>query len=275
MITTHIIGDAAAFEPIYRSAGNQQDNLCGAYWAHLASRAFAGSTEPDEQAGAFAAGVAVPTTPTDPAVSHPWAGADGVIQVTWPYRLTFPTSDIDEEVGCSPSGVARALAAESSGRLVAVPLRHGRWSAELVVGLIEQLAALGPLPLLAVANLATAPLAGSRGIGMAQTLAVLQHGTPLPGEGQPDWEVGHFCSLASISHGSGGSLVAIRDTYKPMGMAGVHVQTPAAVAEALHRNGSGRGGVMVMTTPNHASAVSTVGATLGLVEAMWSNGSPD
>jgi hypothetical protein len=275
MISVHTVGDAAAFEPTYNAAGNQQDNLCGAYWAHLASRAFAGSTEPDEQAGALAAGVAVPSTPTDPAVSHPWGGGDGLVQATWPYRLSFPTSDIDEEVGCSPSGVIRALHAESRGILTAVPLRHERWTAELVVGLIEQLAALGPVPLLAVANISTAPLAGSLGVGLSDALAWLQHGTPFPTDGQPDWEVGHFCELAAVAHGQHGSLVAIRDTYKPMGTRGVHVQTPRAVAEALHRQGSGRGGVLIMTTPQHVPAASAVGAQLGLTESMWSNGSPD
>jgi hypothetical protein len=275
MITLHIVGDAAAFEPTYRSAGNQQDNLCGAYWAHLASRAFAGSTEPDEQAGALAAGVAVPSTPTDPAVSHPWGGGDGLVRATWPYRLNFPTSDIDEEVGCSPSGVIRALAAESHDSLIAVPLRHERWTPELVVGLIMKLADLGPIPLLAVANISTAPLAGSLGVGMSEALAALLHGTPLRTADEPDWEVGHFCSLAAVAHGPADSLVAVRDTYKPMGMGGVHVQTPASVAEGLHRDGSERGGVMVMTRPEHRQDVSRIGSQLGLIEAVWSNGSPD
>jgi hypothetical protein len=68
--------------------------------------------------------------------------------------------------------------------------------------------------------------------------------------------------------------VVIRDTYRAMGWRGYHVQTYAAVANALDRDGTGAGGVMVITTAAHANAVRVAVEDPALINELWDNGSP-
>jgi hypothetical protein len=264
------IGDIAAIHAVRDAAVNQRDNLCGCFWAWVALRAFDGSDLPDEEPAALAAGCVVPLGETDPAFSFPWGGRG--IEMSWPYRLALPTSDDADAVGTSAHGVVRAVEELSEGRLVALPYRAGVWTPELVAALIARLIELGDISLLPVVNVATAHFFGST-IDFAAVFAHLVHGAPLPA-GEPDWRVGHFCSLAGLLCGPSAELVVIRDTYRAMGWRGHHVQTYASVAAALERDGTGAGGVLLITTAELVATVRNAVTDLALTNELWDNGSP-
>ncbi len=270
-ITLRTIGDAASVHAARDAAVNQRDNLCGCFWGWVALRAFDHSTLHDEEEVAVHAAAVVPDGETDPVFSLPWRG-DGVT-ASWPYRLSLPSSPDDAAIGTSARGVGVAVEALSEGRLTAVPFRHEQWTSEVVDRTIDALAALGPLPMLPVVNIATRHLAGSRRTA-AEVYAHLAGGTPLPRR-EPDWDVGHFATLAGTLSGPGGQLVLIRDTYRAMGWRGHHVQTSSAVAAALHRGGAEAGGLLMLAHTGAASEVSDALASVGLISEWWSNGSPE
>jgi hypothetical protein len=264
------IGNLAAVHAARDAAVNQRDNLCGCFWAWVALRAFDVSDLPDEEEAARIAGCVVPTGPTDPAFSLPWKGAG--VTASWPYRLSLPTSADERSIGVSAHGVARAVDVLSEGRLVALPYRADRWTAPVVEELIARLIGLGSVPVLAVANVATEHFNGST-LGADSVINHILRGESLP-QVEPDWRVGHFCSLAGVLRGPAAELVVIRDTYRAMGWRGYHVQTYAAVASALDRDGTGAGGVMLITTAAHADAVRGAVQDLALLNELWDNGSP-
>jgi hypothetical protein len=264
------IGDLAAVHAVRDSAVNQRDNLCGCFWVWVALRAFDGSDLSDEEDVAMVAGSVVPVGRTDPAFSLPWKG-EGVT-TSWPYRLGLPTSADDRMIGASAFGVARAVDVLSNGRLVALPYRAERWTAALAQELISKLLGLGSVPVLAVANVATEHFIGSK-LSAENIVDHLLMGQTLPVV-EPDWRVGHFCSLAGVVRGPGAELVVIRDTYRAMGWRGHHVQTYATLASALDRDGTGAGGVLLITPIAHADAVRDALENLALVNEVWDNGSP-
>jgi hypothetical protein len=264
------IGDIASIHAVRDAVVNQRDNLCGCFWAWVALRAFDGSDLPDEEPAALAAGGAVPVGETDPAFSFPWGGRG--IEASWPYRLALPTSGDEDAIGTSAHGVVRAVDELSEGRLVALPYRADVWTPDLVEAMIANLIALGDVPLLPVVNVATAHFIGST-IDSVAVFAHVLHGAALPAS-EPDWRVGHFCSLAGLLSGAAAQLVVIRDTYRAMGWRGHHVQTYASVAAALERDGTGAGGVLLITTAELAVDVGAAVADLGLINELWDNGSP-
>jgi hypothetical protein len=266
----HAIGDLAAVHAVRDAAVNQRDNLCGCFWSWVALRAFDGSDLPDEEDVAMIAGCVVPIGRTDPAFSLPWKGVG--VTASWPYRLALPTSADDRMIGSSAFGVARAVDVLSDGRLVVLPYRSDRWTASLVQELISRLIGLGSVPVLAVANVATEHFIGSK-LGAENIVDHLLMGKALP-EVEPDWRVGHFCSLAGVVRGPAAELVVIRDTYRAMGWRGHHVQTYAALASALDRDGTGAGGVLLITTVADADAVRAAVEDLPLLNELWDNGSP-
>lgn len=266
-----LVGDAALLEPHYVRAGSQKDNLCGCFWANLALAAFAGVDFADEEDAALVAGVVVPEGPTDPASSLPWGGA-GAVAPTGPYRLALPTSADDAAIGTSAHGVARAVQVLSEGRLDAVPVRSQRWTADLVVAVLDRLAAMERGDLLVVANIATEHL-GPAARSLVEILGHLGSG-PALAERPPDWAVGHFSSLAGLAVGPKRTLVVVRDTYKALGFGGYHAQEPERVAAALHRSGTGAGGVLLVGGTETVSLAAAALDGLPLTRALWDNGSP-
>lgn len=271
-----LIGDPIGLQPVYEAAGSQQDNLCGVYWADNAIQSLTAHRYPDEEDAALVAGSVVPAGGTDPAASFPWGGRapSGPIESSMPYRLTIPTSTDDDALGTSAAGVGRAIERLSHGDLAVVPLRHDRWTADGVVALVDALAGLGTASLIAIANVFTGPFVTSRH-STATLLAYLDAGTPMP-DTPGDWAVGHFVSLAGVVHGAVNPLVIVRDTYRALGRRGYHLQPAACVAAALHRDGSGAGGVILAGSPDTVAAarIAVHGAVAGLVEEWWDNGSP-
>ena len=66
----------------------------------------------------------------------------------------------------------------------------------------------------------------------------------------------------------------VRDTYKAFGFGGYHVQEPERVAAALHRDGSGAGGVLLVGGTDTLARAAAALDGLPLVHELWENGSP-
>jgi hypothetical protein len=265
-----LIGDPIRLQPVFERAGSQGDNLCGAFWANLALNSFVGTGFPDEEEVALAAGTVVPDGPT-PGDCVPWMGA-GPVKPTWPYRLDLPVAAAGSGAGTSAAGVAIAVAGLSGGRLRALPIRADQWTGALVVDLVVGLSELGPAPILAVANVQTGFLRGSM-MALEEALAHLTLGSPLS-DIRAEWDVGHFLSLAGLVTGPVSKLVVVRDTYKALGWNGYHLQSPDGLAAALHRDGSGSGGVLLIVTDDLVGPVRAIVGRLSVREELWDNGSP-
>jgi hypothetical protein len=231
----------------------QKDFLCGPFQAarilrelgHAATEdelaEAAGSLLPDRSAGTVPPG-AVPKT--DYAVELPRVAAD--------------------VAGTAVDALAAAIEAAAGGALRAVPL-SGEWTADPVEALVDRGTRLARL----VANVRTGPLWGTH-----PPLELLE--AELAGEereGPPaDWDVGHFCELAGLLRGSGGSLVAVRDSYPSFGLAGYHLQPPRAVAAALARGDGREGGVLAIVEAGRVRDVERLADELGLETSPWDNG---
>jgi hypothetical protein len=138
-----------------------------------------------------------------------------------------------------------------------------------VLELTAAAAAEGEITL--VANVRTGPFWGSRPTP-ALVLDALA-GRPVAGP-PPDWDVGHFVTLAAVLRGSGGTLVLVRDTYPTLGWDGHHLQPPQAVAAALERGDGREGGVLCAGA---AEVVERLHGRLGdrFDVRLWDNGTPD
>jgi hypothetical protein len=243
----------------------QKDQLCGAFWGSLALRAF-GFVEADGEAidqDAVAREAGTTLAGGDPAQwVPPGASPRG------DHRLTFPEAS-DEASGTAAPGVARAIDVLSGGALRAVPVA-GPWDAGLVVALLRELEALGEA-VVPVANVRTSGFWGSHpdpGL-LVDVLAGREVAEPPP----PDWDVGHFVGLAVLVEGSGGALVAVRDTYRALGAAGYHVQPAGALAAALRRDDGKEGGVLCVAAAAEADRLEADLRELGFDVRHWDNGS--
>ncbi|HEX2235765.1 MAG TPA: hypothetical protein VHK89_05780 [Actinomycetota bacterium] len=245
----------------------QKDNLCGAFWGALVLQA-AGVTawngEPvDQDLVALHAGTVLPVG--DPVDAVP-PGASPRTD----YRLALSTAPESASAGTAAAAVRRALELVSEGRLAVVPVA-GPWSAASVVDLIDAAEETQAGAVL-VANLRTGRLWGSR----PPAALVLAHlaGRPVDPP-PPDWDVGHFVTLASRLRGRGGSLVVVRDTYPVLGWGGYHVQPPEAVAEALARGDGHEGGVLCAVPAPAAEELRRALSARGFDLRDWDNGTPD
>ena len=166
--------------------------------------------------------------------------------------------------------MARSIEELSGGALAVVPVA-GPWSADRVISLVEIAAAQAPECVL-IANLRTGRLWGSR----APARLLLDHLAGRPVEAPPpDWDCGHFLTIAACVEGPGGSLVVLRDTYPQLGWGGYHPQPAEAVAAALERGDGHEGGVLCVCEPPAAEALSARLGEAGFELRHWDNGSPD
>jgi hypothetical protein len=166
-----------------------------------------------------------------------------------------------ERSGTGAEELANAIEAAAGGALRAIPLRAS-WNAERVVRLLS----FGPeLGARLLANLRTGLLWGTRP-PLDSVLAELG-GHEVEGP-SPEWDVGHFCELAALARGSGGSLVVVRDSYPTLGWDGAHLQPPRAVAAALERDDGNAGGVLCVLPAEAAGKVEGLGFEIGF----WDNG---
>jgi hypothetical protein len=245
----------------------QKDNLCGAFWGALVLRAAgvsAWEAEPvDQDLVARLAGTVLP--PGDPLEGLPPGAAPRT-----DYRLTLPAAPEGVSAGTAASGVRRAIERISGGRLAAVPVA-GPWSEATVVDLVDVAGAAAGGAVL-IANLRTGRLWGARPPAPVVLAHLLGRSVEPP---PPDWDVGHFVTLASSVRGRGGILVVVRDTYSTLGWGGYHVQPPGAVAAALTRGDGHEGGVLCVQLADAAADLRSALSDRGFDLRDWNNGTPD
>lgn len=245
----------------------QKDNFCGAFWASLVLRAAGfgavGGEEVDQDLVAVRAGTLLPEG--DPAESLPPGEASRT-----DYRLPIALAEDPAASGTSAVALARAIEALSGAALAVIPVARP-WNAGRVLGLVEAASGAGPAVTM-IANLRTGLLWGSR----PTPASLLSYLAGRPAEPEPpDWDVGHFVTLAGAVHGPGGSLVVVRDTYASLGWRGYHLQPPEAVAAALERDDGREGGVLCVLPAGDADALRARLEENGFALRHWDNGTPD
>lgn len=239
----------------------QKDQLCGAFWGALTLSAAGHRTSQEEVA--LLAGTAL--VEGDPAEWLP-PGATPRND----YTSDLPVAPDGASAGTSAAGVARGIEELSGGALSVVPVA-GPWTVETAVTLIETAVDSAPECVL-IANLRTGRLWGSH----APARLLLDHLVGRTVEAPPpDWDCGHFLSVAACVCGSGGVLVALRDTYPQLGLGGYHLQPVGALAAALERGDGREGGVLCACDTRAAEALAARLGEAGFELRHWDNGSPD
>jgi hypothetical protein len=84
--------------------------------------------------------------------------------------------------------------------------------------------------------------------------------------------VGHFACVVGRIDGPAGTLYLLADTYPALGDGGVHLQPQERLAAALERRDMPAGGMLAVVFAQDAEAVRAGAGALGLVEALWDNG---
>lgn len=259
--TLGILPGSPDFAPLYERTMPQKDQLCGAFWGSLVLSAAGHAASQEEVA--LRAGSTL--AEGDPAGWLP-PGASSRVD----YKATIPVAPDGSSAGTSAKGVARSIEELSGGALTVVPVA-GPWNAEAVVTLVEVACAQAPECAL-IANLRTGYLWGSRPPAKLLLDYLLGHTVDAP---PPDWDCGHFLTLAACVGGPGGTLVVLRDTYPQLGWDGYHLQPSAVVATALERGDGGEGGVLCALPAPAAEAFAGRLGEAGFWLRHWDNGSPD
>lgn len=242
----------------------QRDDLCGAFCGALALRA-AGIAEHhgtplDQDTVAMAAGSTVSGIRELGTLPHGELGRRD-------YRLAIPSIEDADVSGTTATGLHHAVPLLSGGAVEAIPY-SGPWNAGTLAGLFDLVSAL-ERPVSLVANFATRHLWGAQPT-VTQLLDYLLDGTD---SGPPaDWDVGHFACVFGRVQGPAGSLYGIADTYPSLGDGGVHMQPQEQLATALERRDMPAGGMLVVVSSEDAPSVRGGASALGLIEAIWDNG---
>jgi len=248
------------FALLHEEAMPQKDQLCGAFWGALVLSAAGHPATQEEvalRAGTTLAG-------GDPAGWLPPGAAPRA-----DYEAAIPVASDGALAGTSATGVARSIEELSGGALAVVPVA-GPWSAAAVVSLVEIAARTpGCVP---IANLRTGHLWGSR--SSAGLLLDHLHGRRVEGP-PPDWDCGHFLTIAACVGGPGGALVIVRDTYPQLGWNGYHPQPAHAFAAALDRDDGYEGGVLCACEAPEKEPLTRQLGEAGFEMRHWDNGSPD
>ena len=242
-------------------AGQQQDNLCGCYWAAICLRAD--GFEVDAVDVALEAGALLPGG--DPSDDVPPSATPRL-----DYQVPLPLAARADEAGTSAAGLVEAVARVSGGRRALVPLR-AEWSEErvlAVLGLCRANPGWGAVP---IANVRTGRLWGSR-LPVAVALGWLA-GEDVEAQ-PPDWDVGHFVNLAGTWDGPSRSLVIVRDSYPRFGWDAHHLQPPEALAAALRRDDGHEGGIGLYVADEDAAEVERFAKDRDFDVEVWDNGTP-
>jgi uncharacterized protein DUF6885 len=256
-----LVPDPQGFALLHERAIPQKDQLCGPFWGALALAAAGYAVDQDQVA--IRAGTRL--AEGDPTGWLP-PGASPRVDYSAPLSVAAE----EAHSGTSAPGLARSIEELSGGSLSVVPVA-GPWTSRMVVSLIELVAGATPGCTL-VANLRTGKLWGSR----PPVRLLLDHLLGRPVEAPaPDWDCGHFLTIAACMGAAGGALVTLRDTYPQLGWGGYHLQPAGAVAAALERDDGSEGGVLCVCA---ASAAEDLGERLGAAGfdlRHWDNGTPD
>lgn len=241
----------------------QRDELCGPFCALLALWSAGIGGELDQDEVARVAGTTLSPPPRTASLPPGERGRDD-------FRLPLPQAAVAAQAGTAATGVARAVEQLSGGQAVAVPA-SGDWEPARVHALLRGAGRLaGPVSVLA--NIATAELADHR--TDAETLSrYLDTGTDEAAP--PRWHAGHFVILAGLIEGAVGRLVLVADSYRSLGVDGLHLQPVERLAAALRRDGMPPGGVLLVVPAGQRTATTDVVTSAGLRPKPWDNGSSD
>ena len=248
------------FALLHEEAMPQKDQLCGAFWGALVLSASGHPASQEEVA--LRAGTTL--AEGDPAGWLPPGAAPRA-----DYEAAIPVASDGPLAGTSAMGVARGIEELSGGALAVVPVA-GPWSAATLVSLVG-IAARTPGCVL-IANLRTGHLWGSR--PPARLLIDHLHGRRVEGP-PPDWDCGHYLTIAACVGGPGGALVIIRDTYPQLGWNGYHPQPAGALVAALDRGDGYEGGVLCACEAQAGEPLTRRLGAAGFEVRHWDNGSPD
>jgi len=241
----------------------QRDDLCGPFTALLALRVAGLGGKLDQDDVALAAGTVLSRPPRTGSLPPREPGRDD-------FRRQLPQTDEPAGAGTAATGVARAVEQLTDGALAAVPA-SGRWDAAVLRALLVGVGALAG-PVIVLANIATGELA-DHGASADELEGYL--GTGVYGGPRSRWHAGHFVTLAGLLEGPAGTLVLVADSYRSLGVDGLHLQPVEHLAAALRRNGLPPGGILLVVPAGQGSAARELVAAAGLVAELWDNGSPD
>jgi hypothetical protein len=259
--TVRVFPGPRDFALLHERAMPQKDQLCGAFWGSLTLRASGHAASQEEVA--LRAGSTL--AEGDPAG---WLPPDAPPRAD--YETTIPPAANPDSAGTSAKGVARSIEELSGGALSVVPVA-GPWTAETVVSLGEIIAAEAP-ECAPITNLRTGSLWGSHPPWRVLVDYLRGRRVDAP---PPDWDCGHFLTIAACMGGPGGTLVLLRDTYPQLGSDGYHLQPAEAVAAALRRGDGYEGGVLCTREAEAAEALAERLEEAGFDLRHWNNGSPD
>jgi len=246
---------------VHRAAGQQLDNLCAVHWGSILLAADGISVEAESLA--LDAGTVLPSG--DPHDSVPPGE-----RPRRDYRGRLPVAARPEDGGTAVEGLIDSVAKASGGARRLVPLRT-TWTEErvgAVLQLCRENAAWGAVPL---ANVRTGRLWGSR-LSLADAFAWVA-GSDVP-PSPPDWDVGHFVTIAGTLEGSDRSFLIVRDSYPRFGWDGHHLQPPEAMAAALARGDGREGGIALYVSEDDRPDVERAAKDAGFEIEGWDNGTP-
>lgn len=255
----------------HREAGAQPDNLCGPYWVATLVRAASPDASavgaPTPEAAALEAGTLLPPGDPDDAVPPGEPRRNR-------YAVRIPTAATPEASGTSVTGMVAATEALSGGSHRLVPVRGAAGrppdGATLlsILDLLVERPAWSAVPIL---NVRTGQLWGSR-LPPASALAHLA-GAEIEPPG-PDWDVGHFLTVAGVVRGTARSMVLVRDSYPSFGWDGYYLEPPEALAAAIARGDGREGGCLLFVRAADADDCERELKDRGFDLGVWDNGTP-
>lgn len=241
----------------------QRDELCGPFTALLALRVAGLGGELDQDDVALAAGTVLSPPPRTGSLPPGEPGRDD-------FRRPLPQTGDPAGAGTAATGVARAVEQLAAGTLAAVPASGG-WDAAALRALLGGAGSLaGPVTVLA--NVATGELADH---GASADELEVYLGTGVYRGARSRWLAGHFVALAGRLEGPAGTLVLVADSYRSLGVDGLHLQPVEHLAAALRREGLPPGGILLVVPAAQRSAARDLVTSVGLRAELWDNGSPD
>jgi hypothetical protein len=282
---------AARFDTL----GPQRPATCGAYALSYLLPAVGFATHDDidlaaEDYLAHLAAVVVEAAEVDPSAEISRRVAAGELSAdealrrfgrVW-YRFPVRSSANPVESGTSPTGIARAIAIGTNGRLACLPvaardaagtaqLTSDRW-ARLLETLADHVADWRWHGILNYeVNQVLRPTDPSY---RPENLRALDAEARIP---RDDWGVGHFAGLLGLwrRRVDGRWWLVLVDTYKERGFDGYQPQPAEVVRRALLREDGREGGLLLIVPQAVLEGAAAAVRRVGIEPRMWSNGSTE
>lgn len=90
----------------------------------------------------------------------------------------------------------------------------------------------------------------------------------------PEWDVGHFSSVAGVVRGPARSLLLFRDTYPSFGWGGHHLQPADVIGAALQRGDARERGCLLFLAAGDVPEAERELKEEGFDIGAWDNGTP-